>query len=88
VLLSHKDRRRVISDGRRVPLPPGNGASAGTVLVDGRFEAIWRLDGLDLLVESFDAVSRRVADSIQVEGQALLRFVVGEPGEVRISRRD
>jgi DNA glycosylase AlkZ-like len=88
VLLSHKDRRRVIPDGRRVPLPPGNGASAGTLLIDGRFEATWRLDGSDLLVESFGAVSTWDVDAIQVEGQALLRFVVGEPGEVRISRRD
>ncbi|HKE71832.1 MAG TPA: winged helix DNA-binding domain-containing protein, partial [Nocardioidaceae bacterium] len=88
VLLSHKDRSRVIPDGRRVPLPPGNGASAGTVLVDGRFEATWRLDGSDLLVESFDAVSTRDAEAIQVEGRALLRFVAGEPGEVRISQPD
>ena len=70
-----------------MPLPPGTGASVGTVLIDGRFEATWRLVGSDLLVESFDAVSTRDADAIQVEGRSLLRFVVGEPGEVRISRR-
>ena len=87
VLLSHKDRRRVIPGGRRPPLPPGNGASVGTVLVDGWFEATWRLDGSDLRVESFGALSSRDADAIESEGGALLQFVVGEPGEVRIMRR-
>jgi DNA glycosylase AlkZ-like len=33
LLLSHKDRTRVILDNRSVPLPPGNGATAGTFLV-------------------------------------------------------
>src|SRR5918997_312805 len=43
VLLSHADRSRVIPDGRSVPLPPGEGARTGTVLVDGEFRATWEL---------------------------------------------
>lgn len=43
VLLSHADRRRVIPDGRRVPLPAGNGARAGTVLIDGGYAADYRI---------------------------------------------
>ena len=31
-------------DGRRVPLPPGNGAAVGTVLVDGVWSATWRTE--------------------------------------------
>src|SRR5205823_8581440 len=43
VLLSHADRARVLPPGRRVPLPPGNGASRGPLLVDGFHRADWRL---------------------------------------------
>ena len=42
VLLSHADRRRVNPSGRPVPLPPGNGAAMGTVLLDGDYQADWR----------------------------------------------
>jgi hypothetical protein len=38
LLLSHKVRTRVVPGNRPVPLPPGNGATAGTFLVDG----MWR----------------------------------------------
>jgi hypothetical protein len=85
-LLSHKDRRRLIPGGRRVPLPAGPGAAVGTVLIGGRFEATWRLDGSALIVESFAPLSRPDAGAIEAEGRALLQFVVEEPGEVRISR--
>lgn len=50
VLFSHADRRRILDPGVRVPLPPGYGARAGTVLVDGRFRGTWRLDGDTLRV--------------------------------------
>src|SRR6266540_3142439 len=43
VLLSHADRTRLIPAGRRVPLPPGNGATTGTVLIDGTFDALWKI---------------------------------------------
>jgi hypothetical protein len=42
LLLSHTDRRRVNPSGRAIPLPPGNGAAIGTVLIDGDDEADWR----------------------------------------------
>jgi DNA glycosylase AlkZ-like len=86
VLLSHKDRRRVVPEGRRVPLPPGNGAATGTVLIDGWYAATWRFDGPGLVVEPFEAPSPAVVDAIEAEGQALVRFVRGQPGEVRVLR--
>jgi hypothetical protein len=46
-----------------------------------------RLDDSDLRVESFGAPSSRDTDAIEAEGQALLRFLVGDPGEIRISQR-
>jgi hypothetical protein len=38
LLLSYKDRTGVIPGNRPVPLPPGNGATAGTFLVDGMWQ--------------------------------------------------
>jgi hypothetical protein len=43
LLLSFADRSRVIPHGRPVPLPPGNGASAGTLLIDGQWQANWKI---------------------------------------------
>ncbi|HYJ70399.1 MAG TPA: winged helix DNA-binding domain-containing protein [Nocardioidaceae bacterium] len=84
VLLSHKDRRRVVPKGRRVPLPPGNGAAAGTVLIDGWYAADWRFDGSDLVVQPFESPSPSAVDAIEAEGRSLVRFVRGEVGEVRV----
>ncbi|ANN19830.1 hypothetical protein SD37_32250 [Amycolatopsis orientalis] len=82
VLLSHADRVRVIPDGRRVPLPPGNGGRKGTLLVDGEFLAIWAIAGATLTIESRKPLPDR--DSITEEGIRLLEFVVpGQRHEVR-----
>ncbi len=43
VLIGHADRSRIIPAGRRIPLPAGNGATRGTVLLDGMFAGEWRI---------------------------------------------
>ena len=43
LLLSFAERRRVIPHDRPVPLPPGNGATTGTLLVDGLWRADWTI---------------------------------------------
>jgi hypothetical protein len=43
VLLGHADRSRIITAGRSIPLPPGNGAAMGTVLIDGIYAGTWRI---------------------------------------------
>ncbi|TDP91145.1 winged helix DNA-binding domain-containing protein [Labedaea rhizosphaerae] len=79
VLLSHADRSRVNPDGRRVPLPPGNGARRGTVFVDGDYRADWRIDsGGVLSVEPFAPLSRAERDDVTAEGLDLLTFVSPE----------
>ncbi|WP_436498510.1 winged helix DNA-binding domain-containing protein [Actinokineospora sp. HUAS TT18] len=82
VLLSHADRTRVIPDGRRVPLPPGNGARCGTLLIDGEFQATWT-------VERDGDVARLVVDSDEVdaiaeEGARMLDFLA--PGSAHAIR--
>lgn len=89
VLLSHADRARVIPDGRRVPLPPGNGAVVGTVLVDGVWSATWRTeragDAATLVVEPFARLQPRQVEEVTAEGLRLLAFTGPDAGaEVRL----
>ncbi|HZO68767.1 MAG TPA: winged helix DNA-binding domain-containing protein [Kribbellaceae bacterium] len=75
LLLSHADRSRVIPDDRRVPLPPGNGATAGTVLVDGMFQAEWRLRENVLRVEPFRQFTPAERDDLAAEAARLAGFI-------------
>jgi hypothetical protein len=91
VLLSHADRSRVIPDGRRVPLPPGNGGTVGTLLVDGVWSATWRTeptgDAAALVVEPFVRLRPRQADQVTAEGLRLLAFTCADAdAEVRLMR--
>jgi len=43
LLPSFAERSRVIPHRRPVPLPPGNGATGGTLLVDGLWQANWKI---------------------------------------------
>jgi hypothetical protein len=82
VLLSYADRTRVIPDGRRVPLPPGNGGAMGTVLIDGFFRATWKIirhsDTAILTIESFMPVGEPDRTAVVEEGARLLAFAVGD----------
>jgi hypothetical protein len=86
LLLSHADRSRVIPDGRPVPLPPGNGGTTGTLLVDGTFRATWRIARGALLVEPFARLAGRDAAAVAEEGARLLAFTDPDAtGDVRIA---
>lgn len=82
LLLSHADRSRVIVGRRTVPLPPGHGGSAGTVLLDGFFQGVWKIareDGTAVLrVDPFVAVSARDQDALEREGLDLLAFAAAD----------
>jgi hypothetical protein len=43
LFFGYADRARFIPDGRKPPIPPGNGARTGTVLVDGEWQATWKI---------------------------------------------
>ncbi|MEV0795423.1 winged helix DNA-binding domain-containing protein [Kribbella sp. NPDC050459] len=78
LLLSHADRRRVNPFKRAVPLPPGNGAAMGTVLIDGDYAADWRHHrGADasLRVTTHAPVTAAVRDAIEAEAVALLGLI-------------
>ena len=82
LLLSHADRSRVIADRRPVPLFPGNGASFGTLLLDGFFGATWRItrhgNAATLVVEPFQRLSSGDTAAVTAEGAALLAFAAAD----------
>ena len=98
LLLSHADRARVIPVRRSVPLPPGAGGTCGTVLVDGFWQATWKItrgreggagrdgDAAVLWVEPFTRLSPRQAAAVAEEGARLLDFAAADAGthDVRV----
>ena len=84
MLLGHADRSRIIPPGRRIPLPAGDGARRGTVLIDGMFQGEWRIKrsrdntSATLVVEPFEAVGAADEALIEAEGIELLRFVAAD----------
>jgi len=81
-LLSHADRTRIVPKGRKVPLPPGNGAAIGTFLVDGFLRGTWRVErsrGAAALVIAPDrALPPADRAAVEAEGDALLQFVAAD----------
>ncbi|GIH04077.1 hypothetical protein Rhe02_21440 [Rhizocola hellebori] len=75
LLLSHADRTRFIEDGRRVPLPPGNGAAYGTVLVEGFYRADWRAVKGEIVVEPFGKLTKSQKAEVDAEAAALTQFL-------------
>jgi hypothetical protein len=94
VLLSHADRSRVIPVSRSVPLPPGPGGARGTVLVDGFWQATWKITRTPeggaavLRIEPFGHLSRGEAAAVAEEGARLLCFVAedADDHDVHIAR--
>lgn len=75
VLFSHRDRARIIDTSGRIPLPPGNGARAGTFLLDGMFRGTWGVEGESLRIVPFAALDDASAAALLEEGQRLAAFL-------------
>jgi hypothetical protein len=89
LLLSHQDRSRVISHTRPVPLPPGHGATTGTILIDGWWQGSWRFDRRVLRINPFTPIPYAERESLRTEAERLTTFlspgttcdiVIEEPG--------
>jgi Winged helix DNA-binding domain len=78
LLLSFADRSRFIRHDRPVPLPAGQGATTGTLLVDGFWQADWRItkarDQAALEVRPFIRLGGPELDAVVTEGGRLLEF--------------
>ena len=78
LLLSHADRRRVIPHDRQVPLWPGNGATQGTLLIDGAWNATWKLTPDALLISPFRPLTAQERSAVEEEAAALLAFAAAD----------
>jgi hypothetical protein len=74
LLLSYAERSRVIPHRRPVPLPPGNGATGGTLLVDGFWQANWKIVKGTLEIQPFIRLGAADMAAIAAEGERLLGF--------------
>ena len=74
LLLSYAERTRVIPHRRPVPLPPGHGAAGGTLLVDGSWQADWKISQGIAEIRPFIRLSPADRDAIAAEGERLLGF--------------
>jgi hypothetical protein len=74
LLLSYAERSRVIPHRRPVPLPPGHGATVGTLLVDGLWQADWKINQGVLEIEPFISLGPADRDAVAAEGERLLGF--------------
>jgi hypothetical protein len=75
LLLSHADRCRVNPAGRQVPLPPGNGATEGSLLIDGIWDATWKITPEGLTISPFRPLTAAERTAITEEAATLLTFV-------------
>jgi hypothetical protein len=87
VLIGHADRSRIIPAGRRIPLPPGNGATRGTFLLDGMFAGEWRIatahGRATLEIEPFEPIAASGLPPLTEEGERLLGFAAaGREGRI------
>ena len=78
VLFSHHDRGRIVDPGRRIPLPPGYGARAGTILIDGRFAGTWLLADGAIRVTPHAALTDAQAAELEREGELLATFLASD----------
>jgi hypothetical protein len=74
LLLSHADRRRVIAHEHPVPLWPGNGATQGTLLIDGVWDATWKITVDALTITPFRRLTAAEESAITDESAKLLAF--------------
>lgn len=99
VLLAHADRTRIVAEEHRRALVSANGVLPGTVLVDGRVAATWRVDRdrLDpggvrrgrrelatLTVRPFGPLGAGHRREATAEAEALVRFVADDAAEHRV----
>jgi hypothetical protein len=89
VLLGHADRSRIIPAGRSIPLPPGNGASMGTILLDGTYAGTWRIrraaDRATLTIQPLERIGADDEAALADEGTRLVAFATdGMAAEIAI----
>ena len=84
LVLSHADRRRVISDEHRKKVFLSAARVRATFLIDGFVSGTWKVEKTKrtatLVIEPFESLSVKDRDALEDEGERLVRFV-GEGAE-------
>ena len=78
LLLSHADRSRVIPHTHPVPLWPGTGATQGTLLIDGAWDATWKITPEALTITPFRPLTAEEESAITQEAAKLLALTCPE----------
>jgi hypothetical protein len=74
-LLAHRDRTRVIADDHRKLVYIGSGLMAGTILLDGRAAATWRVRDGEFAMEPFRRLTKAERAGIEPEAEALREWL-------------
>jgi hypothetical protein len=84
LVLSHADRRRVISDEHRKKVFLPAARVRATFLIDGFVRGAWKVEktrkAATLFIEPFERLSRENRDALSVEGERLVRFLAEPQG--------
>ncbi|WP_234293169.1 winged helix DNA-binding domain-containing protein [Fictibacillus sp. FJAT-27399] len=82
ILLSHKNRARIIADEYRSRVFTVNGIIKATFLIDGFVYGLWRIksqrNSTTLIIEPFKPLSQIEKDELVFEGTKLLDFAAGD----------
>jgi len=82
LLLGHADRSRFFAADTVVPPYPGNGRDVGSILVDGFFRGVWKIEfekgGAFLRIEAFEGLPRDWFPAVREEGERLLAFAAAD----------
>ena len=88
VLISHKDRRRILPETHRKTVFASAGRVLSTVLIDGFVSGIWKAQRTKqeaaLRVSLFKRQSSAVLKQIEDEGQRLIRFIDTKARDYRV----
>ena len=87
LVFGHDDRRRIVSDADRPRLLTRD-FNCAAVLIDGFAKGKWKVERqperMTLVIDLFEALSRKAQNELQEEGERLLRWMGGEKGSYTI----
>jgi len=79
LVLGYQDRQRIIAEGHRPFVFPGNSMVLPTFLVDGFVQGVWKIErtktGAILLIQPFEPLANTARQELREEGERLMQWV-------------
>ncbi|MGN7403295.1 winged helix DNA-binding domain-containing protein [Cytobacillus praedii] len=92
ILLSHKNRTRIIADEYRSRVFTVNGIIKATFLIDGYVQGLWRIEqnkkSSTLIIEPFKSLLQVDKDELAIEGAKLMGFAAADSEVMNIQFLD